>query len=64
MSEMSGAVMTIGFDSHLISREIFPRNSKLLKSSIHLFSDRRDLETIIMFVLVGQTDVFKMNHGH
>jgi hypothetical protein len=64
MSELSGAVMTIGFDSHLISRQISPKNPKLLKSSIHLSSERYDFETIIMFVFIGQTVVFKMNHGH
>jgi hypothetical protein len=28
-----GAIMTLGFGSHLISRHIFPKNSKLFKSS-------------------------------
>jgi hypothetical protein len=64
MSDLSGAIMTIGFDSHLISRQIFPKKTKLLKSSIHYFNKRCDFETIIMFAFIGQSVVFKMNHGH
>jgi len=62
--ELSGAVMTIGFDSHLISRQIFSQNSKLLNSSIHHVSERLEFETTIMFAFTGQIIAFKMYHGH
>jgi len=54
-NELSGTVMTIGFDSHLISREIFSQNSKLLNSSIHPVSEWLDFETTIMFLSLAKS---------
>ena len=63
-NELSGAVITIGFDRRLIPRQTFPKNSKLLKSSFHHFVRGMILKKTIMFAFTGKIVVFKMNHCH
>lgn len=60
---ISEAIMTIGFGSHLISRHIFSKNSKLFKSSLIISVTGLILKPRSCLPSVAKLLYLKMNHG-
>jgi len=58
MNELTVAVVTIGFGIHLISRQEFPKNSKLMKINIHHVNERPDFETMTLIAFTDQVVIF------